>query len=106
MKTQIGTAIVSFDQSGNINSVQYNSNMTAMLSRLELEVSLSDMHATSEEAILEASQIAMAKWFNKVNEVELFDRTESALETVIDKCIKVNGQITECHIDFFITPLN
>lgn len=101
---QIGKAIFNFNEQGKQVSAYFMPTM-----RVNVNVSLLENISTgqSSEIIKKNAEVALASWFAKMNEIELADRDEWKIESVVDTCTNYSsGGVRMCVVAFNLVKIN
>lgn len=105
--TKIGIARIEYNEDGTVKSAIFEPTMKveAKADTLSPFLSIEDGNS-SEEAVKEHAIIALATWFNKMNEIELADREKYTIDTEVVSCEKYpSGSIKICQIEFHFEEL-
>jgi hypothetical protein len=101
---KIGTVIVNYDQEGNVleKFTAFVPTMNIPVDK-ELGKQLIKLKQENNETILkDNSDLILASWFSKMNEIELADRNSFKIESMIVSCDKYsNGKIRKCILDYY-----
>jgi hypothetical protein len=106
-RKEIGIATLQYDQEGNLSAAELVPTMRVNLLPDLKELLSKSKAPDSQEAIRNDAEYVYAAWFNKMNEIELADRTQYKITAECVSCVKYHsGKISEAKIKFFFEEIN
>jgi len=99
-EVEIGYATVEYDENGKAKGASFNPTMKVKLGSLELK-GLMSVSANNTDAFLRNAETVFASFFNKMNEIELADRSEYQIKSEQTLCERwPNGNVKICQVKF------
>jgi hypothetical protein len=95
---QVGKAVFNFDEQGKQTSAYF---MPTMKVNVNTNLLQDICVGESADVIKSNAEIALASWFNQMNEIELADREQYTLKSEVETCTKYsNGKVRMCVVVF------
>jgi hypothetical protein len=102
---KIGTVYLEYDKQGNVVDVSFISAIQFTLTD-EWRKKLSGA-PTNDEELRQKTDLVFSSWFNKVNEIELADRSEFKINSKVIECNEdILGLISRCKVEYFLSPIS
>lgn len=99
-ETEIGVAVINYSPEGKVLSAGFEPTLKMSFTP-ELLDQLSGAKSDTAETVRVDSEIIMAAWFSKMNEIELADREEYHIVSTVEECVKYpDGRIKTCKVKF------
>lgn len=100
--TQIGSLEINYNEDGTILSASFNPQIKIEVDN-DLQESLKTVVSSTNETIIkENADTLMAALFNRINDIELTDRTNHVLKSKVKDCERWdNKTVKKCVIDYW-----
>jgi hypothetical protein len=106
-KLEIGFVTIKYKEDGTIANAGFQPTMNLPMDALFLEQLRSVNCSTSSDDVKHNSDMIFSAFFNKINEIELADRTEWEVKSEIESCEKYdNGNVKSCKIKYVYQKFN
>lgn len=101
-RQEIGIADISYRQDSTVESAHFSPTIKIELNETELTDGLFGLKNKTAEEVKNTSELVMASWFNKMNEIELADRNTHEIKGEIMYCEEyTDKKVKRCMIKFF-----
>lgn len=104
-REKIGEVVITYTPEGIAET-------TAFLATIKIDgdavaKQLLQIKAGDKEVIKNNSDMVMASWFSRINDIELMDHSDQRLNSEIVDCLKrENGMVYYCRIAYYIENVN